>query len=80
VHGAGCNFCGDTGYFERIGVYEVLRVTDDVRRLVVENGSRDEIRAAAVGQGMRTLRDQAIRLVEEDTTTVAEILRTVYVL
>jgi type IV pilus assembly protein PilB len=80
VHGAGCNFCGQTGYFGRVGVYEVLCVTDDIRRLVVENATREELRQVAVDQGMKTLRDQAVRLIAEDKTTVAEVLRTVYVL
>ena len=80
IHGAGCNFCGNTGYFERIGVFEVLRVTDTIRRAIVEKASHEELRAIAVSQGMKTLRDQAMRLVTDDKTTVAEILRTVYVL
>ena len=80
IHGAGCNFCGHSGYFERVGVYEVLRVTDAIRRAIVEKASHEELRSIAVSQGMKTLRDQAIRLVDEDKTTVAEVLRTVYVL
>ena len=80
IHGAGCNFCGNTGYFERIGVYEVLRVTDTIRRAIVEKASHEELREISVSQGMKTLRDQAIRLVAEDRTTISEVLRTVYVL
>ena len=45
VHGEGCNFCGQTGYFDRVGVYEVLRITDNIRRLIIERASNDEIRA-----------------------------------
>ena len=44
IHGAGCNFCGNTGYFERIGVYEVLRITDTMRRAIVEKASHEELR------------------------------------
>jgi len=80
VHGVGCNFCGHTGYFERVGIYEVLPVTDRLKELIVENASLTELRRVAVAEGMRTLRDQAIRLVEDDRTTIAEVLRTVYVL
>jgi len=80
VHGAGCNFCGNTGYFERIGVFEVLTVSDAIRRAIVEKASHEEMRAISVEQGMKTLRDQAVRLVTDDKTTVAEVLRTVYVL
>jgi type IV pilus assembly protein PilB len=78
--GAGCNFCGGTGYFERVGVYEVLAVTDEIRELMVRGASHTEIRDVARAQGMRPLRDQALRLVAEGTTTIAEVLRTVYVL
>ena len=77
--GAGCNFCGGTGYFERVGVYEVLSVTEEIRELIVNGASHNDIRAVAQRQGMRALRDQAIRLVAEGTTTIAEVLRTVYV-
>jgi type IV pilus assembly protein PilB len=78
--GAGCNFCGHTGYFERTGVYEVLVVTEEIRELIVRGASHSEIRAVAQGQGMRSLRDQAVRLVADGATTIAEVLRTVYVL
>ena len=78
--GAGCNFCGQTGYFERVGVYEVLTVTEEIRELIVKGGSHRDIHVVAQEQGMRSLRDQAIRLVAEGDTTIAEVLRTVYVL
>lgn len=80
VHGVGCNFCGGTGYFERVGIYEVLRITDEMKRLVISDAPQNEIREIAVREGMKPLREQAIRLVTEDVTTVAEVLRTVYVL
>jgi type IV pilus assembly protein PilB len=78
--GTGCNFCGNTGYYERIGVYEVLRVSEEIRELIVRGGSHSEIREIAQREGMRSLRDQAIRLVADGETTIAEVLRTVYVL
>jgi type IV pilus assembly protein PilB len=78
--GTGCNFCGNTGYYERIGVYEVLRVSEEIRELIVRGASHSEIREIAQREGMRSLRDQAIRLVADGETTIAEVLRTVYVL
>lgn len=78
-HGAGCNFCAHTGYSDRIGVYELLKVGEEIRELVVKQAPQDELRSAATFHGMRTLRDQALRLVEQDVTTVAEVLRTIYV-
>jgi type IV pilus assembly protein PilB len=80
VRGSGCLVCGYTGYYERIGVYEVLRVTDAIKELVVSNGSLSDLRTTAAVEGMRTLADEAIALVEQDQTTIAEVLRTVYVL
>jgi type IV pilus assembly protein PilB len=78
--GVGCNFCGHTGYYDRVGIYEVLRVTDEMKELIVTDAPHAELRALAIQQGMTTLRDQAFRLVQEGKTTVAEVLRTVYVL
>ncbi len=80
IKGHGCAACSDTGYTGRIGVYEVLRVTNEMRDLVVRNAPVDEIRELAVEQGMVPLRDQAMRLVDEDITTIAEVMRTVYIL
>jgi type IV pilus assembly protein PilB len=80
VHGSGCLVCGYTGYYERIGVYEVLRMTDAIKELVVSNGSLTDLRTTAEVEGMRTLADEAVALVEQDQTTIAEVLRTVYVL
>ncbi len=80
VAGVGCNFCGHTGYFDRIGIYELLRVTDEMKELIVTDAPHAVLRALAIEQGMTTLREQALRLVHEGKTTVAEVLRTVYVL
>ena len=78
-HGAGCNFCSDTGYHDRVGVYEVLRITDEMRALIVERADpRGDARARRSSEGMRTLREEALRLVAEDVTTIPEILRSVY--
>jgi type IV pilus assembly protein PilB len=76
--GAGCNFCGGTGYRERVGVYELLSINDDVRRVLVEGGSPDDLRKAAVANGLRSLRDEALSLVANDVTTIAEVIRSVY--
>ena len=79
-HGEGCNLCAGTGYQERIGVYEVLRVTEPVKELIVSGGSRDALRAAALADGMRPLVDEGMRLVTEDVTTIAEVARSIYML
>ena len=79
MHGVGCNFCAHTGYLERIGVYELLAVTDEVRELIVDRAPQDEMRKVAQHQGMRTLQEQAVRLVRDGTTTAAEVMRSIYV-
>ncbi len=77
--GRGCNFCAHTGYLERIGVYEMIPVTDRVRELILERASHDEVRKAARAEGMRTLNDEAARLVQSGVTTLSEVLRSIYV-
>ncbi|MFJ8043966.1 GspE/PulE family protein [Kitasatospora sp. NPDC096147] len=77
--GRGCTFCSRTGYQERIGVFELLVTSDEVKQLLVENAPIDRLRRAAREQGMDTLLDGGVRLVEEGVTTVAEIMSGVYV-
>jgi type IV pilus assembly protein PilB len=77
-HGAGCSFCSGTGYRDRIGVYELLRITPELRRLIVGWATQEELRRLAVSQGMRTLVQQAMALVDSDVTTVEEVIRTLY--
>jgi type IV pilus assembly protein PilB len=79
MRGAGCNFCAHTGYLERIGVYEMMQVTDAVRELILDRASHDELRKLARSEGMRTLQEEAVRLVENGVTNLAEVLRSIYV-
>jgi type IV pilus assembly protein PilB len=79
-HGTGCNFCGNTGYQDRIGVYELLQMTPEIKRLIVGWATQDELRRLAQKQGMRTLREEAIGLVTQDTTTISEVIRSIYAL
>ncbi|MDQ8044643.1 MAG: ATPase, T2SS/T4P/T4SS family [Solirubrobacteraceae bacterium] len=71
----GCAKCSDTGYDGRIGLYEVLEVSDDIRRLVVSNAGADRIARIARDQGMQTIREDAILRVREGLTSVAEMAR-----
>jgi type IV pilus assembly protein PilB len=79
-YGSGCNFCSDTGYKDRIGVYELLVMTPEIKRLIVGWATQEELHNMAMKQGMRTLRQEAISLVNQDITTVAEVIRSVYAL
>ncbi len=81
VIGVGCNFCHETGYVDRIGIYEILEITPEVAEMIsVQRPSRSDIRALAASQGMKTLRDEARRLVEEQITTVPEAIRAIHLL
>ncbi|MCU1343920.1 MAG: gspE, partial [Acidimicrobiia bacterium] len=75
LRGVGCGYCSQTGYRSRIGIYEVLPVTDEIRQLLVVAAAPHELGALAVAQGMRTLAMQAAELVGRDMTTIGEILR-----
>jgi len=79
-HGEGCNFCLRTGYEDRIGVYELLVVSEGMRALISQKARHEEIQELAVEQGMRTLRDSGIQLVADDMTTISEVLRNIYVI
>jgi type IV pilus assembly protein PilB len=78
--GTGCNFCSNTGYKDRIGVYELLVMTPEIRRLIVGWATQEELRNMAVKQGMSTLRQEAINLVTQDVTSIAEVIRSMYTL
>lgn len=80
VRGAGCNFCAHTGYLERIGVYELVVITDQVRELILDRGSHDDLRKLCRSQGMRTLQEESVRLVQTGVTTLAEVMRSIYVI
>lgn len=79
-HGVGCNYCSDTGYKDRIGVYELLVMTPEIKRLVVGWATQEELRNLAVKQGMRTLSQEALSLVAQGITTIGEVVRSVYTL
>lgn len=78
IRGAGCEQCAQSGYLERTGVYELMRVTDAIRELVVERAPLAEIRKTASYEGMRTLQEEGARLVQAGVTTVAEVVRSIY--
>ena len=78
VKGTGCALCSQTGYRDRIGVYELLRVTPEIKQLLVGWATQEELRRVAEAQGMRTLRQEAIALVERDVTTIDEVVRSIY--
>jgi len=76
--GKGCSACLNTGYSGRTGVFEILRVTEPLRLLIIEQVSEERIEGATVEQGFRRLRDNALEKVFEGITSPDEVLRTVF--
>ncbi|MBZ5515893.1 MAG: GspE/PulE family protein [Acidobacteriia bacterium] len=75
----GCDRCSFSGYKGRVGVYEVLRMNAALRKLVVGGGKSEEIAAVAVQNGMKTLKDYSVWLLENGLTTMEEVLQVVSV-
>jgi type IV pilus assembly protein PilB len=75
--GVGCGACGGTGYFGRFAIHEVLQVSEEVERVIVERGHTDEIRKISIAQGMLTLRQAGMVEVAEGVTSIEEILRVI---
>jgi general secretion pathway protein E len=73
--GKGCLHCRETGYSGRVGVYEVLPMTDKVRALVTAHAGSPEIFKAAREEGLRTLREAAVEKVFRGITTTTEMAR-----
>ena len=73
--GTGCEKCSGTGFSGRTGIYELFPIAESSRRMIAERASLDALRAAALGQGMRTLRDDGMDKVAAGVTTVEEVLR-----
>ncbi len=78
--GMGCRKCSGTGYFERTGVFECMAVDETVREMIIGRATQAQVRSYARAQGMRSLQDAVCDLVDEGRTTLAEAMRTVYVL
>ena len=74
-HAVGCDKCGNTGYQGRVGVYELLITTDEIRSQIHDRASEAEVRVTAQRDGMRTMREDGDRWLADGTTTQAELLR-----
>ncbi|HKP37736.1 MAG TPA: type IV-A pilus assembly ATPase PilB [Pyrinomonadaceae bacterium] len=73
--GRGCPSCNDTGYKGRIGLYEVMEVTDEIRELILIGASALELRKKSIEDGMITLRESGLQKVRNGVTTLEEVLR-----
>ncbi|MEZ6126323.1 MAG: ATPase, T2SS/T4P/T4SS family [Planctomycetaceae bacterium] len=74
-YGKGCARCNNSGYKGRVGIYELLTVTDEIRDAVAAEQSADEIRDVARNQGMTTLRESGLKLIFDGITTIDEVVR-----
>jgi type IV pilus assembly protein PilB len=75
MKGAGCRTCNGTGYKGRVALYEVMKFSDGLKEMVLQGASTAELKAAAIKQGMLTLRASGIRKVLDGVTSTEEILR-----
>jgi type IV pilus assembly protein PilB len=73
--GAGCDVCNNTGYKGRVGLFELMIITDKLRDMIMENASVDDMRTEAQSNGMVSLRDAGLSFVGQGVTTAEEILR-----
>ncbi|HLB95125.1 MAG TPA: type IV-A pilus assembly ATPase PilB [Nitrospiria bacterium] len=76
--GKGCNTCSDTGYKGRLALYEVMPVGDEMRELILQGASADEIKKRAVALGMKTLRMSGLAKIANGLTTVEEVVDTTF--
>jgi general secretion pathway protein E len=74
-HAVGCDHCGQTGYHGRVGIYELLQTTDDIRAQIHNQASEADIRTAAQRDGMKTMREDGERWIAAGITTRAELMR-----
>ncbi|MBU0650872.1 Flp pilus assembly complex ATPase component TadA, partial [bacterium] len=73
--GKGCNMCNNTGYKGRTGLYEILKMDDEIKHLIINRASTAEIREQARKNGMILLREDGIKKVFDGITTLEEIIK-----
>lgn len=75
--GTGCNNCSHTGYYGRKGIYEILPISKEISRMILEGSNDDAIKQQAIKEGMRTLYKSAVDEVLNGVTTLDELMRVV---
>ena len=73
--GRGCSDCKHSGYTQRVGIFELLVVNEDIRRLILSKGSNKDIKEAALKKGMISMRMDGMKKAERGLTTLEEVLR-----
>ena len=77
-HGQGCNFCYKTGFKGRTGIFEIMKVTDEIKKIIQDRASASAIKELAIKQGMKTLQKSGAEKVKQGISTEEEISRVVY--
>ena len=75
--GEQCTTCGGLGYIGRIGIFELLVITDELRDLIRENAGASKVKAAARKNGMLYMREEGLRLLAKGVTSIEELQRVV---
>jgi len=77
--GAGCSACGSTGYKGRVGVFEVLNLTSEIKKRILEGVSEAELRELAIKSGMKNLLQAGLKKVDAGLSTIEEVLKVTFV-
>lgn len=78
LYGSGCKSCASTGYRRRMGIFEILHISDEIRALLLKGATSAELRAQAIKEGMVTLLSDGMFKVKSEITTPSEVLRNAY--
>jgi type IV pilus assembly protein PilB len=76
--GKGCNNCSNTGYKGRAAIYEVMPITDEIKELILQGASADEIKKKSITLGTKTLRMSGLQKIREGLTTIDEVVNTTF--
>jgi len=77
-YGTGCNLCANTGYRGRTGIFELLVMSEDIRKMLRDNAGASEIRAQAIAEGMITMKRDGMLKGKDGITSVSDVLRSVF--
>ena len=78
LKGRGCDVCRQTGFKGRVGIYELMRVNEEIAEMIVRRAPLSELKEAARANGMHTLQEDGFRKAKDGLTTVEEIMRVVF--
>lgn len=78
IYGKGCQTCGQTGYFGRMGIFEILRMSDEIKTMLIKGTSTSELKEQALKEGLITLLRDGMLKVKSNQTTPSEVLRNAY--